>query len=165
MALPSPALLGQPQLAPPPSHAPLPSPQTPQFLLAGHQPGVGAGVIGAGIGAGVIGASIGAGVGGVQQILIPVSGANGTQQLLSIPLSMAAGLGGGVMLATGGPGGQIQLLTTAKGQIIAASLAGLAAAATTPPMGVPMATNTGERRPALVGPTLVSGGPPAVVWP
>ena len=154
MALPSPALLGQPQLAPPPSHAPLPSPQTPQFLLAGHQPGVGAGVIGAGIGAGV---------GGVQQILIPVSGANGTQQLLSIPLSMAAGLGGGVMLATGGPGGQIQLLTTAKGQIIAASLAGLAAAATTPPMGVPMATNTGERRPALGGPTLVSGGPPAVV--
>ena len=51
----------------------------------------------------------------VQQILIPVSTGNGTQQLLSIPLSLAAGAGS-----------QIQLLTTNNGQILATNLANLA---------------------------------------
>ena len=51
----------------------------------------------------------------VQQILIPVSTANGSQQLLSIPLSLATGAGN-----------QIQLLTTSNGQLIATNLASLA---------------------------------------
>ena len=54
----------------------------------------------------------------VQQILIPVSAANGTQQLLSIPLSLATG--------GGGHGNHIQLLTTSNGSVIATNLAGLA---------------------------------------
>nr|QNN94689.1 POU domain class 6 transcription factor [Malacoceros fuliginosus] len=61
-----------------------------------------------------------------QQILIPVSAANGGQQLLSIPLSLAT-----QAAASSGAGnaGQIQLLTTANGQILATNLANLAAAA------------------------------------
>jgi class 6 POU domain transcription factor len=51
----------------------------------------------------------------VQQLLIPVSAANGTQQLLSLPISLAAGAGG-----------QIQLLTTSNGQLLATNLASLA---------------------------------------
>ncbi|KAK7109650.1 POU domain, class 6, transcription factor 1-like isoform X2 [Littorina saxatilis] len=52
----------------------------------------------------------------VQQILIPVSTGNGTQQFISIPVSL-------------GPGGnqQIQLLSTSNGQIIATNLASLQA--------------------------------------
>jgi len=50
----------------------------------------------------------------VQQLLIPVSTGNGTQQLISIPLSLAAGAGS-----------QIQLLSTPSGQLIATNLAGL----------------------------------------
>ncbi|KAL5007440.1 hypothetical protein ScPMuIL_016246 [Solemya velum] len=50
----------------------------------------------------------------VQQLLIPVSTGNGTQQFISIPVS----------LATGG-NQQIQLLTTSNGQIIATNLANL----------------------------------------
>ncbi|KAL4222562.1 POU domain [Mactra antiquata] len=51
----------------------------------------------------------------VQQLLIPVSTGNGTQQFISIPVSMA----------TGG-NQQIQLLTTSNGQIVATNLANLA---------------------------------------
>lgn len=54
----------------------------------------------------------------VQQILIPVSTGNGTQQFISIPVS----------LATGG-NQQIQLLSTSNGQIIATNLASLQALA------------------------------------
>ena len=50
----------------------------------------------------------------VQQLLIPVSAANGTQQLLSLPISLAAGAGG-----------QIQLLTASSGQLLATNLANL----------------------------------------
>ncbi|KAJ8313761.1 hypothetical protein KUTeg_008322 [Tegillarca granosa] len=50
----------------------------------------------------------------VQQLLIPVSTGNGTQQFISIPVS----------LATGG-NQQIQLLTTSNGQIIATNLASI----------------------------------------
>lgn len=50
----------------------------------------------------------------VQQLLIPVSTGNGTQQFISIPVS----------LATGG-NQQIQLLTTSNGQIIATNLSSL----------------------------------------
>lgn len=51
----------------------------------------------------------------VQHLLIPVSTGNGTQQLVSIPLSLAAGLGN-----------QMQLLATSNGQLIATNMAGLA---------------------------------------
>ena len=53
----------------------------------------------------------------VQQLVIPVSMSNGTQQLISIPLSLAASAGN-----------RIQLLTTNNGQIIATNLAGLSGA-------------------------------------
>ncbi|XP_074658817.1 POU domain, class 6, transcription factor 1-like [Tubulanus polymorphus] len=75
-------LLGQPQVAP-------------QFIMAGSG------------GQGTVG-----GLPTVQQFFIPVSTANGAQQLLSIPMS----LGGGQQ--------QIQLLTS-NGQLIATNLAGL----------------------------------------
>ncbi|CAH1788443.1 unnamed protein product [Owenia fusiformis] len=70
----------------------------------------------------------------VQQILIPVSTGNGTQQILSIPVSMAAGIGAN---------GQIQLLTTSNGQIIATNLANLATgliSGNTPPLNVTLPT-------------------------
>lgn len=51
----------------------------------------------------------------IQHLLIPVSTGNGTQQLVSIPLSLAAGLGN-----------QMQLLATSSGQLIATNMAGLA---------------------------------------
>ena len=75
-------LLGQPQVMP-------------QFLLANGPLGGAAAAAAA-----------------MQQLLIQVSTGNGAQQLLSIPLSLAAGAGG-----------QIQLLTTSNGQIIATNLA------------------------------------------
>lgn len=81
-------LFGQPQVAPP------------QFFLTGNplQSQTGA-----------------SGSVPVQQLLIPVSTGNGTQQFISIPVSMA----------TGG-NQQIQLLTTSNGQIVATNLANLA---------------------------------------
>ena len=79
-------LLGQPQVAP-------------QFILAGQ---------------GAQGATAAASL-PMQQLLIPVSTGNGTQQLLSIPLSLATGAGN-----------QIQLLTTSNGQLLATNLANLA---------------------------------------
>jgi len=48
----------------------------------------------------------------VQHLLIPVSVGNGLQQLISIPLSLAAGAGN-----------HIQLLATSSGQLIAANMA------------------------------------------
>ena len=51
----------------------------------------------------------------IQHLLIPVSTGNGTQQLVSIPLSLAAGFGN-----------QMQLLATSSGQLIATNMAGLA---------------------------------------
>lgn len=51
----------------------------------------------------------------VQQLLIPVSTGNGTQQFISIPVSMA----------TGG-NQQIQLISTSNGQIVATNLSNLA---------------------------------------
>ncbi|KAK2146462.1 hypothetical protein LSH36_606g03008 [Paralvinella palmiformis] len=71
----------------------------------------------------------------VQQLLIPVSAANGTQQLLSLPISLAAGAGG-----------QIQLLTASSGQLLATNLANLVQ-----PSMVAM-TNTGTQ---LVQPIVV----------
>jgi len=53
----------------------------------------------------------------VQHLLIPVSVGNGLQQLISIPLSLAAGAGN-----------HIQLLATSSGQLIAANMAAAAAA-------------------------------------
>ena len=50
----------------------------------------------------------------IQHLLIPVSTGNGTQQLISIPLSLAAGAGN-----------QIQLLATSSGQLIATNLPGV----------------------------------------
>ncbi|ESN94530.1 hypothetical protein HELRODRAFT_189421 [Helobdella robusta] len=47
----------------------------------------------------------------VRHLLIPVSNSNGLQQLISIPLSLAAGVGS-----------QIQLLATSNGQLIVANL-------------------------------------------
>ena len=72
---------------------------TPQVILAGPASG---------------NVTMTAGAMPVQQLLIPVSTGNGTQQMLiSIPLSLAAG-----------SGNQIQLLTTSGGQLIATNLAG-----------------------------------------
>ena len=51
----------------------------------------------------------------VQHLLIPVSVGNGLQQLISIPLSLAAGAGN-----------HIQLLATSSGQLIAANMAAAA---------------------------------------
>ena len=48
----------------------------------------------------------------VQHLLIPVSTGTGSQQLVSIPLSLAAGLGN-----------QMQLLATSGGQLIATNMA------------------------------------------
>jgi len=48
----------------------------------------------------------------VQHLLIPVSVGNGLQQLISIPLSLAAGAGN-----------HIQLLATSSGHLIAANMA------------------------------------------
>jgi len=81
-------LLGQPQVASP-------------FILTGsalQSPTSGGGVSPAAI--------------PVQHLLIPVSTSNGTQQLISIPLSLAAGAGN-----------QIQLLATSSGQLIATNVA------------------------------------------
>ena len=50
----------------------------------------------------------------VQHLLIPVSIGNGLQQLISIPLSLAAGAGN-----------QIQLLATSSGQLIATNMAAI----------------------------------------
>lgn len=54
----------------------------------------------------------GGGGGGVQHLLIPVSTSNGTQQLLSIPIS----------LPSGSSGSHIQLLATSNGQLLAANI-------------------------------------------
>lgn len=90
-SLTSPAhLLGQPQVASP-------------FILTGsalQSPSSGGGVSPAAI--------------PVQHLLIPVSTSNGTQQLISIPLSLAAGAGN-----------QIQLLATSSGQLIATNVASI----------------------------------------
>ena len=78
----------------------------------------------------------------LQQLLIPVSTGNGTQQLLSIPLSLAAGAGN-----------QIQLLTTSNGQILATNLANLAQPmnVTIPSQGeAPPTQGSGVRRAGLV---------------
>ncbi|XP_052812177.1 POU domain, class 6, transcription factor 2-like [Mya arenaria] len=94
-------LFGQPQVAPP------------QFFLTGNplqsQTGASGGVP-------------------VQQLLIPVSTGNGTQQFISIPVSMA----------TGG-NQQIQLLTTSNGQIVATNLANLAGLSN--PLGASLANS------------------------
>ncbi|XP_046577199.1 POU domain, class 6, transcription factor 1-like isoform X4 [Haliotis rubra] len=94
-------LLGQPQVA------------APQFFLASQAAAQAAAVQGQAAAASAAASSL-----GVQQLLIPVSTGNGTQQFISIPVS----------LATGG-NQQIQLLTTSNGQIIATNLASLQALA------------------------------------
>ncbi|KAK3600309.1 hypothetical protein CHS0354_017485 [Potamilus streckersoni] len=81
-------LFGQPQVA------------APQFFLTSH---------------GLQNQAAGAASLPVQQLLIPVSTGNGTQQFISIPVS----------LATTGGNQQIQLLTTSNGQIVATNLASI----------------------------------------
>ena len=58
--------------------------------------------------------------------VLPPSG-NGTQQLLSIPVSLAAGAGN-----------QIQLLTTANGQLIATNLSNLSSLSGLSNLGAPL---------------------------
>lgn len=77
----------------------------PQYILAGG-------------GAAAAGGAGAAGSGGpLQQLVIPVSLGNGSQQLISIPLSLATGAGS-----------RIQLLATNGGQLIATNFAGSSAA-------------------------------------
>ncbi|XP_064614136.1 POU domain, class 6, transcription factor 1-like [Liolophura sinensis] len=96
-------LFGQPQVA------------TPQFFIASPPS---------------LGATTGAANLPVQQLLIPVSTGNGTQQFISIPVS----------LATGG-NQQIQLLTTSNGQLLATNLSSIQGLATPINMSIP---NTGS---------------------
>ncbi|XP_041366163.1 POU domain, class 6, transcription factor 2-like [Gigantopelta aegis] len=103
-ALSNPAqLLGQPQVAP-------------QFFLAGQSAASAA-------------AAAGTGQLPIQQLLIPVSTGNGTQQFISIPVSMATG-----------SNQQIQLLTTSNGQIVATNLSSLQALAQPLNLGLPAAS-------------------------
>ncbi len=100
-------LLGQPQVAP-------------QFILAGNA-----------IQSSQSSAAAAAATLPVQQLLIPVSTGTGAQQLLTLPISLAASANSN----------QIQLLTTSNGQLLAANLANLAQ-----PLNVNVSPNAGKGR-------------------